>query len=242
MRVELQPAFLLHSRKISDSRLLVDFLTRDYGVIGAVARAPSKKKASYAIFSPALISWVGAKPLKTLTDYELAHYAPSSLSGNALYCGFYLNELLQRLMPKGEACLPIYNAYQKSIDRLGDISRKEVGEAVLVYVEPLLRELELLILEDQGYLVDFSADANTGEPLKKDKRYYLDIHSGFSEVGSPTWPVFDGAAIAAMAERDFSDSTHRGAMKRMMRILLSPLLGNKPLKSRELFSGVLTHN
>ena len=242
MRVELQPAFLLHSRKISDSRLLVDFLTRDYGVIGAIARAPSKKKASYAVFSPALISWVGAKPLKTLIDYELAHYAPSALFGNALYCGFYLNELLQRLMPKGEACTSIYSAYQKTLNRLGDISRTETGEAVLLQIEPLLRELELLVLEEQGYLVDFNADANTGEPLKKDKYYYLDIHSGFSEVGIPTWPVFDGAAIAAMAERNFTDSAHRGAMKRMMRILLLPLLGGKPLKSRELFSAALAHN
>lgn len=242
MRVELQPAFLLHSRKISDSRLLVDFLTRDYGVIGAMARAPSKKKAAYAVFSPALISWVGAKPLKTLIDYELAHYTPSALSGNALYCGFYLNELLQRLMPKGEACISVYSTYQKTLNRLGGISLSRSAEAVLPQIEPLLREVELLVLEEQGYLVDFSVDANTGEPLKKDKRYYLDIHSGFSEFGSPSWPVFDGAAIAAMAERDFTNDTHRGAMKRMMRILLLPLLGSKPLKSRELFSAALIHN
>lgn len=241
MRIELQPAFLLHSRKISDSRLLVDFLTRDFGVVGAVARAPSKKKSAFSVFSPALISWVGGKPLKTLTDYELAQYAPSALFGNALYCGFYINELLQRLMPKGESCPAVYDAYQKTLARLNAISRTESSASVLIQVEPLLRELELLVLEELGYLVDFGTDANTGEPLEKNKSYYLDIHSGFSEVGNPAWPVFDGAAIAAMAERNFTAPQHRSAMKRMMRILLLPLLGSKPLKSRELFAGNLNH-
>lgn len=241
MRIELQPAFLLHSRKISDSRLLVDFLTRDFGVVGAIARAPSKKKSAFSVFCPALVSWVGGKPLKTLTDYELAQHGPSAMFGHALYCGFYINELLQRLMPKGEPCPAVYDTYKKTLGHLNAISRVEPSGNVLIQVEPLLRELELLVLEELGYLVDFSADANTGEPLEKNKSYYLDIHSGFSEAGNPAWPVFDGAVIAAMAERNFTDNQHRSAMKRMMRILLLPLLGSKPLKSRELFAGHLNH-
>ena len=89
MRIVLQPAYLLHARKISDSRLSVDFFTQDYGVVGAIARAPSKKKSPLVLFRRALISWQGNNPLKTLTDYELALAPVPTLGGQGLFCGFY---------------------------------------------------------------------------------------------------------------------------------------------------------
>ncbi|HEY7772725.1 MAG TPA: DNA repair protein RecO [Marinagarivorans sp.] len=240
MRVELQPAYLLHSRKISDSRLLVDFFTRDYGVVGAVARAPSKKKPAYATFSPALVSWLGKGGLKTLVDYELTRVSSPRLAGVPLYCGFYLNELLQRLLPKGEACPALFEAYRATIAELSHTAPHPDQAVLLIHLEPLLREFELRVLEELGYLVDFSHDASTGQPLEEARRYYLDVNSGFSEVGRPAWPTFDGKVILAMGQRDFSDTTMLGAMKMMTRVLLSPVLGSKPLKSRELFASVKT--
>jgi DNA repair protein RecO (recombination protein O) len=226
VRVELQPAYLLHARKISDSRLLLDFLTLDYGTISAVGRVPAKKKSSFTLFSLAYISWLGGKPLKTLTDYELIRNNVGPIKGTALYCGFYANELLERLLQKNESCAPIFAGYQHLLTELSSSAA----------AEPLLREFEMLLLEELGYAVDFTRDATTGLTIIRDGNYYLDVDAGFTLERRPNCSIFNGEAILALAKRDYSNSLHRMAFKAISRALLRPHLGNKPLKSRELFA------
>lgn len=225
MRIALQPSYLLHARKISDSRLLVDFFTRDYGIVGAIARAPSKKKSAFSLFRPALISWLGNSPLKTLTDHELAQSTLTPLNGQSLYCGFYLNELLQRLMPKGEASDKLYECYCHCIEQL---SRS--AEA-----EPLLRSFEFLLLEELGYAVDFVCDCHSGEKIDPAAVYVVDAGQGFSRTMLRHATTFDGVDIIAIAKNDYSTQEAKRAAKILSRLLLKPLLGAKPLKSRELF-------
>ena len=225
MRIELQPAYLIHARKISDSRLLVDFLTRDYGVVGAIARAPSKKKSPHSLFRPALVSWLGNNSLKTITDYELNNHNVSVLTGAPLFCGFYLNELLQRLMPKGEACERLFDLYQHSLAVLAAESDPE----------PVLRRFEFLLLEELGYAIDFTHDALTGEPLNTASHYYLDVAQGFTLLGQAHWPCYSGQALIAIAGGDYSHVDTKRTAKQLSRLLLKPLLGSKALKSRELF-------
>ena len=226
MRIALQPAYLIHARKISDSRLLVDFLTRDYGVVGAVARAPSKKKSPHTLFRPALISWLGNNSLKTLTEYEFSHHQDNVLVGSSLYCGFYLNVLLLRLMPKGEACEHLFSVYQHSLLALSAGSEPE----------PVLRRFELLLLQALGYAIDLHHEGLTGEPLDPTCFYYLDVAQGFTLIGQAHWPKYSGQAILAIADGDYSLPETKRTAKQLSRLLLKPLLGTKPLKSRELFA------
>jgi DNA repair protein RecO (recombination protein O) len=233
VRVVLQPAYLLHARKISDSRLSVDFFTQDYGVVGAIARAPSKKKSPLVLFRPAVISWQGNNSLKTLTDYELDMAPVPALVGQGLFCGFYLNELLQRLMPKEEAAPALYQLYRGCMQHFTDSAALSAD-----ILEPLLRRFELLLLAELGYAVDFFCDSDTGLSISPSAYYYLNVQQGFTCVGHAHWPCYSGAMILAIAQGQYLGTAERVAAKQITRALLAPLLGSKPLKSRELFKGL----
>jgi DNA repair protein RecO (recombination protein O) len=169
---------------------------------------------------------LGNNTLKTLTEYELSDYSIGTPVGQSLFCGFYLNELLQRLMPKGEVCEGLFENYQRSLALLTASSDPE----------PILRRFEFLLLQELGYAIDFYHDALTGEALNATRHYYLDVAQGFTVLGQAHWPSYSGQAIIAIADGDYAQPETRRTAKQLSRLLLKPLLGAKPLKSRELFA------
>lgn len=224
MRVDNQPAYIIHTKKISDSRLIIELLTRDYGVISAIARAPGKKKPPFIAFAPTSISWVGKTELKTLTGHEHIQYQELQLAGASLYCGFYLNELLQRLVSKDEACEELYQLYQVTLLKL----------ALDDDAEPLLRAFEFLVLKIIGLAIDFNIDAVTGKPVEIASFYTLRQGAGFIQCSSDSQSYL-GAHLIAISTGDYSDLMVRRVAKKISRALLKPVLGSRPLKSRELF-------
>jgi DNA repair protein RecO (recombination protein O) len=95
-------------------------------------------------------------------------------------------------------------------------------------------------LSELGYGLDFTHDALTQEAIRSDSLYRCDIHAGFSlcAAGATTPMVFDGSCLLAIAAGDYSAAATRQSAKRLARIQLQPLLGARPLKSRELFLAV----
>ncbi len=227
---ELQPAFVLHTRAYRDTSLLVDLWTRDAGRIGAVARGVRQRKGGLRPllnpFVPLLASWRGRTSLKTLTGAE-ANGRALRLQGQRLYSGLYVNELLVRLLPEGDPHPALYQRYLHSLEQL------QSEEALL---EPLLRRFELCLLAELGYAPDLHRDV-TGEPLQAGRLYRLEPHEGFVPVTvqRQAQNVFAGAQLLAVATGDFAASDAAASAKRLTRILLAPLLGSRPLKSRELF-------
>jgi DNA repair protein RecO (recombination protein O) len=211
--------------------MLVDFLTPQFGRITAVARGVRSRKTSKRNllnpFTRLLISFQGKTSLKLLTHFE-AEATTFTLTGKHLYSGFYLNELLVRLLPELDAHADVFYRYQQSLQQLNEQSD----------LEPVLRYFELQLLADLGYAIHFSADAKSGLPISGDNFYCLDVQQGFylSQPDTPTNFQFSGAHILAIDCQDFQQAEVRQTAKRITRILLKPLLGNKPLMSRELFS------
>ena len=236
MRIELQPAYILHTRPYRDTSLVVDFFTPEYGRIGAVARGVRQGKGNKRVlFNPflgLLVSLQGKTDLKLLTAIEA--FGPAChLTGAQLYSGFYLNELLVRLLPEMDAHPQLYYRYQESLQRLRDN----------VDLEPLLRDFEFTLLQDLGYAIDFSADAHTGDEINSELPYWFDTQAGFYQAENPhpstsRLPVFQGKDILAMAARNFAAQETRQAAKRLSRLMLQPLLGSRPLRSRELFASL----
>lgn len=236
MRIELQPAYILHTRPYRDTSLLVDFFTPEFGRIGAVARGVRQGKGNKRVlFNPfvrLLISLQGKTDLKLLTAIE-ADGPACHLSGAQLYSGFYLNELLVRLLPEMDAHPPLYYRYQQSLQQLRDHTD----------VEPLLRDFEFAFLQELGYAIDFFADAHSGAGIAAGSCYWFDTQAGFYLADNPqqasaSMPLFQGKDIIAMAQRDFVTPETRQAAKRLSRMMLQPLLGNRPLRSRELFASL----
>ncbi|MEX1033326.1 MAG: DNA repair protein RecO [Cellvibrionaceae bacterium] len=231
MQVQLQPAYVLHTRAYRDTSLLVDILTRDHGRLTVVARgqrqARQKARKPLQPFTMLLLSWQGRSDLKTLTTAETDH-VEAPLFGDYLYSGLYANELLMRLLPDGDAQADIFLAYQHLIQRF---ARKEPLEATL-------RQFEFQLLEELGYGLDLASEANTGEPIGADKLYHYLSDLGFLEIDKASHQAaagFFGEELLAIARVDYSQKETRRAAKRLARLALTPHLGNKPLKSRELF-------
>lgn len=231
MTVELQPAYILHTRPYRDTSMLVDFLTPEFGRITAVARGVRSRKTPKRnllnTFTRLLISFQGKTDLKLLTHFE-ADGEHFTLTAKHLFSGFYLNELLVRLLPEFDAHPDIYALYEYSLQQL----RAQHD------LEPILRHAELQLLHELGYAIDFAADAKTGELISPGAYYCLDVAQGFylAHADVPANFQFSGLHICAIAQRDFVLPEVKQTAKRITRILLKPLLGNKPLTSRELFS------
>ena len=235
MRIDLQTAYVLHTRPYRDTSLLIDFFTPDYGRIGAVARGVRQRKGGKrSLLNPfcrLLVSLQGRRDLKLMTAAE-ADGPACHLTGRQLYSGFYLNELLIRLLPEMDAHPHIFYAYQTCLTDL------QAGHDL----EPLLRKFEFGLLQELGYGINFTTDALSGEPLRADQDYYFDPDSGFYRVATgmplPGALLCAGGAVLAIGDGDFSQAQTRVLAKQVSRVMLKPLLGSRPLKSRELFKTV----
>lgn len=231
MTAELQPAYILHTRPYRDTSMLVDFFTPEFGRITAVARGVrSRKTPKRNVLNPftrLLISFQGKTDLKLLTHFEAegAHFA---LHAKHLFSGFYLNELLVRLLPELDSHPDIYALYEQSLH----------GLSAQQDLEPILRHFEFQLLNELGYGIHFEVDAKTGIELSGSCHYCLDSALGFylAEIDVPVNFKFSGQHLLAIAARDFSQADVKQTAKRISRILLKPLLGSKPLMSRALFN------
>lgn len=233
---DLNAAFLLHSRPYRDSSLIVDFLTRDCGRISAVAkgvrRAKSRSRGLLQPFVPLLISWSGKHELKTLRSVE-AGGEPFSMKGNYLFSALYMNEILMRLLHGHEVENGLYRHYRESLTDLqggGDI-------------EAALRKFEIILLNDLGYALDFQHEGENGAPIDPAANYVYMPETGFCPVDPHLGLTLDhpdyysGEDLQRMAGFDFRETRTKKAAKRLMRQVLGSYLGDKPLKSRQLFAG-----
>jgi DNA repair protein RecO (recombination protein O) len=233
VRINLQPAYVLHTLPYQNTSLLVDFFCIDHGRVRAVAkgaRRPTSRTRSFLQpFQPLLISLVGRSELKTLCGVEGSVNA-FNLHGIRLFSGLYLNELLVRLVQGHESHPALYDAYQQAMIALH-------GERDL---NTILRRFELSLLNELGYGINLDTDRSTDLPIAPDAHYLFDPVLGFERVAgvvlrAQNMSVFSGREILALKSLALTDKALTNAARRLTRIALQPLLGEAPLVSRELF-------
>jgi len=222
-RVVDELALVLHSRPYRETSAIVSLLSAAHGRVAVVARGVRGGKRGNVLqpFNQVRVSWSGRGTLHTLTGCELTHHA--GLTGNSLASGFYVIELVSRLIPEHEGVPGVFTAACWVLQRL------EVGDAP----EVVLRVFEKRLLEELGYGLDFTCDAETGEPLDAGGRYLLVPEAGFVATGSDN-RGYAGAVLLDIGAARFQSRTVRVAAKRIFREALRPLLGPKPLSSRRL--------
>ncbi len=218
-----QPAFVLHSRSYKESSSLVDLLTPQ-GRVRAVLRGARGKAGSLVRpFIPLELELRGRGELKTVTRLEAAGI-PNLLSGDALFSGLYLNELLLRLLPSEDPHPVLFQQYADTLPLL----------AADQPLEPLLRAFEWRLLDELGYAFSLALDlAET--PIQASLLYRLIPDAGFEVVSQLQPGVFNGSDLLAMADTQWTTPGVLTAAKRLMRQALAPHLGGRPLVSRELF-------
>jgi DNA repair protein RecO (recombination protein O) len=231
MRVQQQPAYVIHHHDYSETSLLLELFTRDYGRIGLIAkgarRAKNGRRALLNPFTPLLIDWSGKGELGVLTGVE-ASGAPLVLSGEALYCGFYVNELLIRLLHRHDAHAQLFGGYQQCLQRLLGDGTSDVA----------LRQFEYLLLQEIGYGLVLDHDAFDNMPIEEDQHYEYIADSGPRRVVAGgerhDGALVQGRSLIALATGKLEDPAIMQELKRLMRMLLARHLGDKPLNSRQL--------
>ena len=222
-RVTDQISFLLRRRDWQNTSLMLDFFTRDYGCIRAIAKGARRNPARtpYQPFVMFSINWSGNHELKTLTSIE----------GQALPVGeenylslLYVNELIGALLPQGESNPGVFASYLSLLQQ----SVETIGEADL-------RRFELELMQLLGYFPDVSRDATTGEAIREEMHYQFVINRGFVTCPNSARDSVGGQVIIDWAEGKYQlDSVLRLA-KSVLRSTIDFNLQGKTLKSRDVY-------
>lgn len=224
-KIDGEPAFVLHTRPWRETSLIVDALSRHHGRIGLVARGARRQSASLKTrlipFQPLALSWFGKHQLRTLHAAEWQG-GGLMLRGHALMCGFYLNELLLRLLPEGDAHEGLFDLYAATLTALN-----AQGD-----VEPVLRRFELDLLSELGYAQPLGHLAN-GDALQPERRYSYTLGHGVIELQRGD-SGYRGKTLLDLAVGNLSDPATLTEGKILMRALLGAYLGDKPLATRQL--------
>lgn len=228
-RVQMEPAYVLHCRAFRESSLIVESFTRENGRQALVARGAKAPKSKWRSvlqpFRPLLISWVQKSDLGTLTAADQIA-SPPPLQGPALYCGLYLNELLMRLLHRGDPHLELFERYRHALMELAAGSSPQ----------PLLRLFEKHLLEAIGYAMLLDREYASGAAIEVGRWYGYEPERGpvlRAEAGNQH---VSGAALLALQNEQL-EAEHLPQLRMLMRSVISYHLGNKPLASLSLFTG-----
>jgi len=227
-RIQLEPAYVLHTRSFRETSLIVEAFTREYGRTAVVARGAKSARSRWRNvlqpFRPLLISWNQKTGLGTLTAADQVA-SPPPLQGQALYCGMYLNELLMRLLHRGDPHSEVFERYRQL---LADLSAESPPQ-------PLLRVFEKHLLEAIGYAMLLDQEYSSGVGINPNNWYVYKPDRGPVLHSGPGEGRVSGAALLALHSEDLHAEV-LPELRMLMRKVVAYHLGGKPLASLSLFS------
>jgi len=228
VRHEAQPAFVLHSYPYRETSLIVEVFSQNYGRLPLMARGARRPRSAVRglllAFQPLSLSWFGKSDLRTLHSAEWLGGQPQ-LKGMALICGFYLNELLLKLLQRDDPHEQLFDYYQEAL-RLLSASNDHAA---------ILRRFEKRMLQELGYALILDRDAETGAPVEADARYRYVIERGPVRHSTAQNSVeLRGKTLLDLHADDYSDPVTLQQGKALMRTLLNHLLCDQPLHTRQL--------
>ncbi len=247
-----QPAYVLHRRAYRESSALVELLTRDFGLVGAVMRGVKRSPQAVRDLEPfgqLAVSWRGRGQLVTLLRTETV--VRRNLSGDALFAGLYVNELLVKTLAREEPASGLFGSYDAAIASLAEAWSPTVEPAARsrpptngeerpgLLLEPILRTFERRLLDELGYGIAFDVDIANGRPIDPSRLYRVVDGEGFREVDqqeAASRCVLAGSQIAAIDAGDYTDRAVLQGAKQILRRAIAVRLGGRPLATRRLFS------
>lgn len=226
-RVQNEPAWLLHHRPFRDNSRILDVLSRDHGRLSLVARgsrsAKSRLRGILRPFLPLQLSWVIRSDMGTLTGAEI-NGAPISLSGDGLMSGYYVNELMLKLLHRHDPQPEVFTIYEATIRELN--ASADIAAA--------LRRFEMETLSLLGYALNLDHDNGSGGDLRPGTSYEYRVEQGPVAVEGREGPmIFTGSELRAIACQEFSDPLTLANAGRLLRHVIAWHLDGKELQSRK---------
>ncbi len=237
-----QPAFVLHHYDWSETSLILDLFTREQGRLAVVAKGAKRPYSQLrSVLLPFQRLQVGlSKParderseaeVQTLRSAEWAGGHPLP-TGAALFAGYYLNELLLKLLARQDPHPRIFDAYAATLPLLSEDEDQRSQAA--------LRAFELRLLADLGLLPDLSLVTQTQRALDPERLYMLGPEMGVCTLSHDA-PAFGASQLiqlqaallhGSQAALQQACADCLPALKACLRGLLHYHLGHKPLRTR----------
>ncbi len=225
MRIEQQPAYVLHARAYRETSLLLECLTREHGRLGVVARGvrgerSRLRRAQLEPFQPLALGLLLRGEMATLTAVETVG-APQRLTGDVALSGLYLNELVVRLTGRQDPLPLLYDAYAATLARLA--AGESLGWS--------LRRFERDLLEITGYGLQLLQEADTGAAIEPAAWYRYQVEQGAVHCAAGSEHALRGSDLLALAQDRTPD--HRGlrALRDLMREVIRFHLGGGELRA-----------
>lgn len=227
-RVDGAAAFLLHAYPYSETSLILEVFSRDHGRLAILARGArrprSALRAVLVSFQPLELGWFGGGEVKTLAKAEWLGGMPL-LAREGLLLGYYLNELLLKLLPREDAHASLFDAYAAALMALSTGTTETAD----------LRRFEKTMLRELGYGLMLDRDSD-GNAIEADRRYRYQVELGaLPETMADSGVLMRGKTLLDLAADDYSDARSLAESKQLMRHLLSHYLSGQTLQTRRVF-------
>ena len=239
-RISDEPGFVLHRYDWSESSLILETFTRHHGRVALVAKGAKKPSSNFRPvllpLQPLHLAFGGDAEIRTLKSAEWAG-GQVMPTGDALLSGYYLNELVMRLLARDDPHPQLFDAYAGAVAVLAS----QHGEAL----EPALRTFELLLLREIGLLPALDMETPTLAPLAAEMRYSLipeaglvaaREHNGRASLGGAQWlalqQALDERAQFTLTLRQVAQTTIE--LKPQLRALLHYHCGVATFRTRQL--------
>ena len=224
-RVE-QTAFLLHSVPHRETSLIVELFTKDHGRVAAIAKGARRKnsalRAALMPFQPIRVAYSGNNELRMLIAADWAGgYVPPV--GDALICGFYMNELLLRLLAREDCHGDLFSAYFEALVALAEGDSADI----------ILRRFEWQLLRETGYAPDLQSSADTTK-ICDNQWYRWSPTNGFVVCEPDTALAVSGGTLRDIANNQYESAASRQQAKLLTRTILGHHLNGSPIHSRQI--------
>lgn len=233
MRIDQQPAYVLHARPYRETSLLLECLTRDHGRIGVVARGVRSGKgrlqrSQLEPFQPLLLDLLMRGELATLRDAEPTG-APRRLPGDAGMAGLYVNELVVRLTGRQDPQPELFASYATALARLGE-------DGSIAWT---LRRFERDFLQSLGYGLVLDSEAGQGAPLDPTAYYLYSAETGATRCAPGQSGALLGADLLALADDRMPGSAGLQSLRGLMRALVRFHLGGGELRAWQVLGAAM---
>ncbi len=231
-RADAQPAYVLHSYPFRETSLIVEAFTRDFGRVALMARGARRPRSAIRgllmAFQPLEIGWAGKGEVLTLMKAEWQGGLPL-LSGQALFCAYYLNELLMHLLPREDPHERLFACY-------GDMLRRLAADPQGKMLETDLRRFEKSLLQELGYGLTLDRDSE-GKAIEATAYYAYRMEQGAIRLAHPeqSAQAVCGQTLLDLEADDFSAPRSRSEAKQLMRSLMAYYLNGVELETRKIF-------
>jgi DNA repair protein RecO (recombination protein O) len=225
-RAEHEAGYVLHTYPYKETSLIVELFARRFGRVALLARGARRPRSAtrgvLLSFQALRVSWSTSAELGNLISAEWAG-ALLPLAGQGLMCGFYLNELLLRLLPRDDPHEALFDSYGQALTRLslaGDVS-------------VVLRGFEKRLLAELGYAPILDRDA-ASRPIDPDRLYAYEPERGPTVVSGTRGdlPVVRGRTLLDVAADDYTSPQTREEARHLMRALIGERLHGQVLHTR----------